>query len=91
MKLHETQVAAEAPVGQGSVKVLREMQTYKQHKILHQYVCFCSVTMLTSKIITESVENHSECCGCVNSCNKFFSTTVELVDHEIPYGTVMES
>jgi len=52
-KLHKTQVAAEAAVGQGSVKVLREMQTYKKHKIFHQYVCFCSVTMLTSKIITE--------------------------------------
>ena len=30
--------------------------------------------MLTSKIITESVEHHAECCGCVNSCNKFVST-----------------
>jgi len=30
--------------------------------------------MMTSKIITESVENHSECCGCVNRCNKFVST-----------------
>jgi len=53
---------------------LREMQTYKKQKILHQYVCFCSTTMLTSKIITECVENHYECCGCVNSCNKFVST-----------------
>jgi len=74
VKLHKTQVAAEAAVGQGSVKILREMQTYKKQKILHQYVCFCSATMLTSKIITESVENHTECCGCVNSCNKFVST-----------------
>jgi len=24
--------------------------------------------------MTESVENHSECRGCVNSCNKFVST-----------------
>jgi len=63
-------VAAEAVVGRGSVKALREMQTYKKQKIIHQDVCFCSATMLTSKIITESVENHSECCGCVNSCNK---------------------
>jgi len=30
--------------------------------------------MLTSKIITESVENHSECSGCMNSCNRFVST-----------------
>jgi len=74
VRLHKTQVAAEAAVGQGSVKALREVQTYKKQKIIHQYVCFCSATMLTSKIITESVENHSECCGCVNSCKKFVST-----------------
>jgi len=73
VKLHKTQVVAEAAVGQGSVKVLREMQTYKKQKILHQYVCFCSTTKLTSQRITESVENHSECCGCVNSCIKFVS------------------
>jgi len=30
VKLHKTQVAAEAAVEQGSVKVLREMQTYKK-------------------------------------------------------------
>jgi len=30
VKLHETQVAAEAAVGHGSVKVLREMETYKK-------------------------------------------------------------
>ena len=66
VELDKTQIAAEAAVGQGSLKVLREMQTYKKHKILHQYVCFCSAIMLTSKIITESVENHSECCGCMN-------------------------
>ena len=30
--------------------------------------------MLTSKILTESVETHAECCGCVNSSNKFVST-----------------
>jgi len=47
VKLHKTQVAA---VGQGSVKVLGEMQTDKTQKIL-QYVCFCSATMLTSKIV----------------------------------------
>jgi len=48
VKLHKTQVAA---VGQGSVKVLREMQTDKMQKIFHQYVCFCSATVLTSKIM----------------------------------------
>jgi len=29
--------------------------------------------MLTSKIITEIIENHSEFSGCANSCNKFVS------------------
>jgi len=72
MQLDKTQVAAGAAVGQGSVKVWSEIQIYKRHKILHQYVCFCSATVLTSKIITESVD--SECCGGVNSCNKFVST-----------------
>jgi len=38
VKLNKTKVADEAAVGQGSVKVLREMQTNKKHKILHQYV-----------------------------------------------------
>jgi len=37
----KTQVAAEAAVGQGSVKVMREMQTYKKQKIIHQFVCSC--------------------------------------------------
>jgi len=36
VKSHKTQVAAEAAVGQRSVNVLREMQTYKKQKILHQ-------------------------------------------------------
>jgi len=33
VKLHKTQVAAEAAVGQGSVKVLREVQTYKKQNV----------------------------------------------------------
>jgi len=41
VELDKTQVAAEAAVGHGSVKAWREMQIYKKHKILHQYVCFC--------------------------------------------------
>jgi len=65
VELEKNTVATEAAVEQGSVKVLREMQIHKKHKILHQYACFCSATMLTSKIITESVENHYECCGCM--------------------------
>jgi len=46
--------------------------------------------MLTSKIIKESVENHCECCGCVNSCaiNLF---QIDFINHEIPYDTIMKS
>jgi len=50
VKSHKTQVAAEAALGQVSVKELREMHTdNKKQKIIHQYACFCSATMLTSK------------------------------------------
>jgi len=39
VKLHKTQVAAETAVGQGSVKVLREMQTDKKLKFFtHMFV-----------------------------------------------------
>jgi len=57
----------------GAVQKLREMETYKKQTNLHQYFCFCSVTILTSKIITEIIENHSEFFCWVNSCNKFVS------------------
>jgi len=33
VELHKTQAAAEAAVGQGSVKALWEMQTYKKKKL----------------------------------------------------------
>jgi len=39
-------------------------------------------------MITEDVKQYSECCGCVNSCNKFVSTRSY---HEIPYDTLMKS
>ena len=39
--------------------------------------------------MTESVENHSECCGCVNGLNKFVSN--RSVNHENPHDTVMKS
>ena len=35
--------------------------------------CFCAVTMLTLKLTTEIIENHSEFCGAANTCNKFVS------------------
>jgi len=61
-----------AAVGQGgAIKQLRSMETYKNKKIVTNYVCFCSSTMLTSKIITEIIEKHSKFSGCPNTCNSF--------------------
>jgi len=34
------------------------MKTYKKQKIVASYICFCSATILTSKIISEIIENH---------------------------------
>jgi len=42
----------------GEVKELRAMETLKKN-------------MLTSKIITEIIENHPKYYGCPNSCNRF--------------------
>jgi len=58
----------------GVVTELRAMETYKKQKNRSQSVCFCSSTMLTSKIITEIIENHSEFAGFRNSWNKFVSS-----------------
>jgi len=58
-------------VGQGGVKEFRAMQTLQ--KPVTNCACFRSSTMLTSKIIAEIIENHSEVYGCANSCNKFVS------------------
>ena len=41
----------------GAVKTLRAMETYEKQKIIYQFACYCSTTMLTSKIITEPIEN----------------------------------
>jgi len=37
----------------GAVKIFRAMETYNKKKIVTNYVCFCSSTMLTTKMITE--------------------------------------
>jgi len=42
----------------GAVIELRAMETLK--KIVATYACFCLETMLTSKIISEIIENSSE-------------------------------
>ena len=44
-----------------------EMETYKKQANRYQYFCFCSTTVLTSKIITEMIDNHYEFSCCVNS------------------------
>ena len=59
-------------LGGVSNKTVEAMETYK--KIVTNYVCFYSATMLTSKIITEMIKNHSEKSECRNSCNKFVSS-----------------
>jgi len=38
---------------EGAVREFRATETYKNKKIVTNYVCFCSSTMLTTKIITE--------------------------------------
>jgi len=60
-------------VEQGGSKELRTMQTYKNPKIVTNYAFFCSATMLTSKIIPQITEKHSEVSGCANSCDIFVS------------------
>jgi len=39
----------------GAVKELRAVETYK--KIVSNYACFCQTTMLTPKIIKETIKN----------------------------------
>ena len=58
----------------GAVKHFRAMETYEKQKIVINNVCFCSSTMLTPKIITEIIENHSEFSGCSKSCNDYVSS-----------------
>jgi len=53
---------------------LREKKTDKKQANRYQYFCFCSAKILTSKTITEMIENHSEFSCCANSCNKFVSS-----------------
>jgi len=64
------------------------VETYKKQKIVTKYVCFCSSTTLTSKIITEIIEKKFS--GCLNSCNKFAFWAI-LMNYEIICGTVMKS
>jgi len=56
----------------GEVKVLRAIENCKTQKIVTNYACFCAVTTLTSKIIAEIIENHSEIYGCVVAAINLF-------------------
>jgi len=49
----------------------------------------CSATMLTSKLVTEITENHSEFYVWANSCSKVLSNR-SLINHEITSDTVMQ-
>jgi len=33
------------------------METYENQKIVTNYACYCSTTMVTSKIVKETIEN----------------------------------
>jgi len=41
----------------GAVTNLRTMEIYKKQKIVTNYACYCSATMLTSKIVKETIAN----------------------------------
>ena len=73
----------------GEIKELRPMETFKSKKNYQSYACFCSAAiMLTSKIITEIVENHSEFSVWTNSCNTLFMSI--LINCKITCDTVMK-
>jgi len=57
-----------------SSKLLVWVQCTKAPIIVILFAFTCSPTMLILKMLTESVENHSEFYVCANSCNKFNSS-----------------
>jgi len=66
-----TRDAGTAVVWRGAEKELRAMETYKNQKcrkIVTNYDCFSSSTILTSETIAEIIENRSEFSVFVNSC-----------------------
>jgi len=64
----------ETAIGQGSIKELMAMKNLYNKKIVTNNACFCSATMLTSKIRTKIIENYSEVSGCASSCIKSVSS-----------------
>jgi len=64
---------AGAAVGQGEQwNSWGQWNLIKNKKIVTSYVCFCSSTSLTSKIITKIIENHRKFSGCPNICINLF-------------------
>ena len=61
----------------GEVIELRAMETYKTTKIDTNYAWFGLATMVTSKIIAETIENTSEFLGSRLAANKLFHFGVE--------------
>jgi len=57
-----------------SSKLFAWVQCKSAPTIVILFALTCSVTMLTSKLQTEIIKNHSELYVCVNSCNKFVSS-----------------
>ena len=69
---------AGAAVRQGEQqKSWGQWKFFKNKKIVAKYVCFCSSTMLTSKIITEIIENYSELSGGPNGCTYLFQVDLD--------------
>jgi len=64
------------------------METYKRQKIFTNYACFCSSTMLTSKIITEIIENPSEFSGARISAINLFQ--FDIINHESTHDPLMK-
>jgi len=57
--------------GQTVSKRFEAMEAYnKTKKFVINCACFCSATVLTSKIILEIIVNHSEVSGCANRRQK---------------------
>ena len=67
--------------GRGSSKRVEGNANLQKQKIVTNCACFCSATMLTSRLISEIIANHSEVSGCANSCNNFVSKSI-LINHE---------
>jgi len=58
----------------GQWKSRGQWKLIKNKRNVTNYACFCSATMLTYKMWTEIMENHSAFSGFANTCNKCVSS-----------------